>query len=492
MVGISGEIVVFCPSVGPISHNPAMVFSSSTFLFAFLPLALAGYALARSIRLRNLWLLLASLVFYAWGESFYVLILLASIFCNWLVALALQKHRRLLVLAAGVGLNLMLLGFYKYANFIVDSASAVSEWAGLPELVAAPVHLPLGISFFTFQAISYLVDVYREDAPAQRRLSDVALYIALFPQLIAGPIVRYASIQKQLAKRSFDLENFVAGARRFIIGLAKKVLIANVLGETADNIFGLESPAAATAWLGVACYTLQIYFDFSGYSDMAIGLGRMFGFRFDENFRYPYIATSIRDFWRRWHISLSSWFRDYVYIPLGGSRGGAARTALNLMIVFVLCGLWHGASWSFVVWGLFHGLFLSMERFAGTAIASPLSRIAAHVYVLLVVMIGWVFFRAETLGDAIEYLGAMVGLLPALGFEAAPQSHLNARVVLTLVIGAVLSTPIGIGIGRSLQTPDFKHAALCIGRDTVLVCLFVLSMMSIAAGTYNPFIYFRF
>jgi len=440
-----------------------MVFSSSTFLFAFLPLALAGYALTRTTRLRNLWLLLASLVFYAWGESFYVLILLVSIFCNWLVALALQKHRRMAVLAAGVTLNLALLGFYKYANFIVDTASALSAWAGLPAVVAAPVHLPLGISFFTFQAISYLVDVYRQDAPAQRRLSDVALYISLFPQLIAGPIVRYASIEKQLAKRSFDLENFVAGARRFIIGLAKKVLIANVLGETADNIFGLESPAATTAWLGVACYTLQIYFDFSGYSDMAIGLGRMFGFRFDENFKYPYIATSIRDFWRRWHISLSSWFRDYVYIPLGGSRGGQARTAMNLIIVFVLCGLWHGASWSFVVWGLFHGIFLSLER-----------------------------FTAETLGDAMNYLGAMIGLHSPEGFNSSAQSHLNARVLLSLAAGVILSTPIARSFGGSLQASGIKHATLSIGRDVVLVSLFLLGAMSIAAGTYNPFIYFRF
>lgn len=469
-----------------------MVFSSSIFLFAFLPLSLAGYLVATTTRARNLWLLTASLVFYAWGESFYVLVLLLSIFSNWLIARLLDRNRSLGWLTFGVVINLGLLGFYKYANFIVDNLSAASQFLGLPALVSAPVHLPLGISFFTFQAISYLVDVYRRDAAVQKRITDVALYISLFPQLIAGPIVRYASIEKQINERRFDLENFVAGARRFTVGLAKKVLIANVLGETADNIFGLDSPGASAAWLGILCYTLQIYFDFSGYSDMAIGLGRMFGFKFNENFNYPYIATSIRDFWRRWHISLSSWFRDYVYIPLGGSRHGEIRTAVNLLIVFFLCGLWHGASWSFVVWGLFHGVFLSVERFVRRPLSSLVARALAHVYVVLVVMIGWVFFRADTLGDAIRYLTAMTGFSTAVGFDALAQSHLNSKVILTLVIGVVLSTPVARSMLKTLSAPGPRVATLSLARDTLLIALFVLSAMSIAAGTYNPFIYFRF
>ncbi len=469
-----------------------MVFSSSIFLFAFLPLSLAGYLLAKTTRLRNVWLLVASLVFYAWGESFYVLVLLASILANWLIALVLDRHRSLGWLSFGVVINLGLLGFYKYANFIVDNVNVVLQFSGLPALIAEPVHLPLGISFFTFQAISYLVDVYRRDAAVQRRITDVALYISLFPQLIAGPIVRYASIEKQISQRSFDLANFAAGARRFTVGLAKKVLIANVLGETADNIFGLDSPGASAAWLGIVCYTLQIYFDFSGYSDMAIGLGRMFGFRFNENFNYPYIATSIRDFWRRWHISLSSWFRDYVYIPLGGSRHGATRTAINLLLVFLLCGLWHGASWSFVVWGLFHGTFLSLERLFGCAARTLPLRVLAHAYVILTVMVGWVFFRATTLGDATEYLMAMAGLSSAVGYDALAQSHINTRVLLTLIVGVVLATPVARAVLTTLDAPGAKIATLSLARDTVLVGLFILSAMSIAAGTYNPFIYFRF
>lgn len=470
-----------------------MVFSSAIFLFAFLPLTIVGYWLSTSTSWRNTWLLGASLIFYAFGESFYVLVLLLCIFINWTMARVIESSRRKVWLLLGVGLNLGLLGFYKYSNFLVDNLNGLLDWFRIPAILADPVHLPLGISFFSFQAISYLVDVYRGHAPAQRKLREVALYISLFPQLVAGPIVRYAHIQAQLATRNLGIEDFSYGARRFCIGLAKKVLVANVLGESADNIFALENPGTATAWLGLACYTLQIYFDFSGYSDMAIGLGRMFGFRFNENFNYPYVATSVRSFWRRWHISLSTWFRDYLYIPLGGSRGGFARTAFNLLLVFFLCGLWHGASWNFVVWGLFHGFFLSMERLVQVPLkAGTIARLPGHVYVLLVVMIGWVFFRTETMGDAIDYLHALVGLQTTGGVDTSLASHTDPRLWLTLGAGVVFSTPVA---ARFIEHRTGASGLSVIGfaaRDFAVLALLIVSAMHISAGTYNPFIYFRF
>jgi len=359
-----------------------MLFSEPVFVFLFLPLLLLGYALTPRAA-QNTLLLLASLLFYAWGEGFFVLVMLGSIAFNYLVGLLLEAGRgrrrlRPLALLLGVAGNLALLIVFKYAGFLVTNLNLLLAGLKLPALPVPALHLPIGISFFTFQAMSYVIDVYRDRIPVQKHPLRIALYIALFPQLIAGPIVRYQHIARQLTRRVVTRPGLAEGIRRFILGLGKKMLLANVLAVPVDKIFAIPAHQLTTsvAWLGVVCYALQIYFDFSGYSDMAIGLGRMFGFRFLENFRYPYLARTITDFWRRWHISLSSWFRDYVYIPLGGNRRGPLRTYRNLVIVFLLCGLWHGASWTFVAWGLFHGLFLAIERLGGWAWPDSWRRVA--------------------------------------------------------------------------------------------------------------------
>ncbi|MCB1615707.1 MAG: MBOAT family protein [Pseudomonadales bacterium] len=411
-----------------------MLFSSSTFIFLFLPACLLAYygiacPLKRysGIDFRNAFLLFASLVFYAWGEVFYVLLMIASITVHYVFGLLIcyfrsrqPLARSLLVFA--VSTNLLSLCFFKYANFIADNLNLLLEFTDMPVITIGSVHLPLGISFFTFQAMSYVIDVYRNEAPVQKNPFNIALYIALFPQLIAGPIVRYHDVALQINDRESAYNLFFSGMRRFILGLAKKMLIANTLGEVADQIFALSGNELSTpvAWLGIICYALQIYFDFSAYSDMAIGLGRMFGFRFLENFNYPYISASVQEFWRRWHISLSSWFRDYLYIPLGGSRVAPWRIYFNLCLVFFLCGLWHGASWNFVIWGLIHGAFLVIERLGFDKILQRLWRPVRHCYTLLVVLVGWVFFRAETLDTSLHYTKTLMGLssLPSEQIDA--------------------------------------------------------------------------
>ncbi len=382
-----------------------MVFSSITFLLCFLPVTLIAYYLAGN-RLRNLVLLLASLLFYAWGEGGYVLIMLLSIALNFVVGRLLDrtegKQARTAVLAGGIGLNLALLGYFKYGNWLVEIVAGLVPGLKAPEILADPIHLPIGISFFSFQALSYIIDVYRHDTQSQRNPLHLGLYIASFPQLIAGPIVRYRQVAEQIRHRLHDFSTFASGVERFIFGLSKKVLIANPLSAMADLIFSQQYAhlPVEIAWLGIICYALQIYFDFSGYSDMAVGLGRMFSFQFPENFNYPYISRSIQEFWRRWHITLSTWFRDYLYIPLGGSRQGAVKTYRNLVVVFLLCGLWHGASWNFVVWGAMHGVFLALERRVLKRVLQSVPRLFCHVYTLLVVLVAWVFFRVERLPDA--------------------------------------------------------------------------------------------
>jgi len=483
-----------------------LVFSSTVFLFAFLPAVLIVYS-ATPRALRNLWLLAASLLFYAWGETWFVLVMLASIAVNYLLGLGMgsfsQPRARRVLLAAGVASNVGLLGTYKYANFIVHNLNAILHGVGMGPVELAPIHLPIGISFFTFQALSYVIDVYRGDAPAQRNPLRLALYIALFPKVAQGPIVRYAHIADQLVKRTLKREDFVDGVRRFIIGLAKKVLIANTLGRPADRIFAIPAGelTPALAWLGAVCYTSQIYFDFAGYSDMAIGLGRMFGFHFLENFSYPYVSQSIREFWRRWHISLSSWFRDYVYIPLGGNRRSAARTHLNLFLVFFLCGLWHGASWTFVIWGMCHGIFMVLER---SRIGDWLSRAwrpVRHAYALLVVTTGWVVFRAETLPQAWAMLRAMAGFAAGQGVRYHVWLYLTPEVMLALVIAVAGSAPLAPALtewrARTIAAhQDAVGRALDIGTSFgmagVFVLLLVVSAVWLSAGTYNPFIYFRF
>ncbi|HWA74550.1 MAG TPA: MBOAT family protein [Polyangiaceae bacterium] len=477
-----------------------MVFASPLFLFAFLPLALALYYLTPS-RARNFTLLCLSLAFYGWGERQWVIVMLASIALNWLGALGVEQlagqARQKWLLAAVIGLNLSALACFKYGDFAIDNLNALLTPLGVAPFPRANLHLPLGISFFTFHAISYVVDVYRKESQALETPLDTALYIALFPQLIAGPIIRYHYIEEQLKKRSPALSDVAYGVQRFVWGLAKKVLVANVVAKCADEVFAL-SPAQlgfGVAWLGVLAYALQIYFDFSGYSDMAVGLGRMFGFRFPENFNYPYVARSITEFWRRWHISLSSWFRDYLYIPLGGNRVSKARTYVNLITVFLLCGLWHGASWAFVIWGALHGLFLVLERSPLGKALGALPRALQHVYALVVVCVGWVFFRAPDATFALHFLKALAGLS-----QGSPASHpftlfFTPAVACAGVIGLVLSTPVAARLQARFESAAPRPASVLLWRFASVCSIFVLFTLSaayLATRTYNPFIYFRF
>jgi alginate O-acetyltransferase complex protein AlgI len=476
-----------------------VVFSSPIFLFIFLPLVLAGYFVTRG-RLRNLWLLGMSLVFYGWGEPRFVAIMLASIAANFGFGIWLDRVRgrpgARFLLAIAIALNLGLLVLYKYAAFLAGNANAALTLIGASPMQLPAFALPLGISFYTFHALSYLVDVSRRAADGQRDPAAMGLYIVFFPQLIAGPIIRYRDIADQLVHRIVTREIFARGVQRFIIGLGKKMLIANTVAVPADAIFALPTSELTwgLAWLGIVCYTLQIYFDFSGYSDMAIGLALLFGFRFPENFNYPYIARSMTEFWRRWHISLSTWFRDYVYVPLGGNRRGPARTYLNLWLVFFLCGLWHGAAWTFVAWGLYHGSFLVLERLGLGRWLEGLWSPARHAYTMLAVMVGWVFFRAESLRQAGGYLSAMAGFASGSGLEQHVGLQLNAIVALALAAGALGSAPLLPRLARwrsdiaTVKTRVLVEA----GRLAGLAVLFVASAMLMAAGTYNPFIYFRF
>jgi alginate O-acetyltransferase complex protein AlgI len=491
-----------------------VLFTEPTFLFLFLPVLLALYFVRRVHASYANWLLLvASVVFYAKGGGAFIWLMLASIAFNYWMAIAVDRargpaavvtskprlRRAQLLLAIAVGVNLAVLGIFKYANFFSDNVNAMFLALGVHPLVVPRVLLPIGISFFTFHAISYVVDVYRRDAAAQKSPVHAALYLLLFPQLIAGPIIRYREIASQLARRRVTLDDFASGVQRFVIGLGKKVLIANIVAGPADQIFALH-PAdldAARAWIGIVCYTLQIYFDFSGYSDMAIGLGRMFGFRFPENFRWPYIADTVQEFWRRWHISLSSWFRDYLYVPLGGNRVSPGRVYRNLVIVFFLCGLWHGASWNFVVWGLFHGAFLATER---VGLARAVRRMWAplrHVYLLLVVMVGWVFFRADTLAGAVDYLKAMAGLTAPSVSPYTIAWYLPIDVCLALVAGILGSAPIVPMLAgwraRLEQRAGAGRATLVDAAGaTALLAVFGVAILHVAARSYNPFIYFRF
>jgi alginate O-acetyltransferase complex protein AlgI len=480
-----------------------VLFTEPTFLFLFLPILLALYfaTFSRVHGAYGNWLLLvASVIFYAKGGGAFTWLMLGSITFNYWMAIAVDRGRdsgrAKPILAAAVAVNLIVLGVFKYANFFADNVSTLFLVLGLHPLVVPRVLLPIGISFFTFHAISYVVDVYRRDATAQKSPVHAALYLLLFPQLIAGPIIRYRDLADQLAERVVTLDGFACGVRRFIIGLAKKVLIANVVAGPADAMFGLpfDQLSAGHAWLGIICYTLQIYFDFSGYSDMAIGLGRMFGFTFPENFRWPYIADSVQDFWRRWHISLSTWFRDYLYVPLGGNRVSPARTYVNLVTVFFLCGLWHGASWNFVIWGLFHGTFLVIERLVSRRrvrareAGTPVRQLALHAYTLIVVMAGWVFFRAETLPGAIAYLRALAGLSLAMPTPFTVQWYLTPELWLALAAGVIGSMPWIPALARDRE-PSWTFG---FASTAALVALLAACVMQMAARTYNPFIYFRF
>jgi alginate O-acetyltransferase complex protein AlgI len=483
-----------------------MVFSSPIFLFAFLPLVLLCLAVP-SLKARNSLLLVFSLVFYAWGEVVFAFLMLGSTVVNYYLGLWVEQEkeqsRRRWAVAVAVALNIGTLAFFKYANFVVANCNELLQGAGLQPMKFEPVRLPIGISFFTFHALSYVIDVYRGKWRAARNPVDVALYIFFFPQLIAGPILRWSAMAPQIARRVVTRAGFAEGVRRFSEGLAKKMVVANVVAAPADQIFALpkQELGPVLAWFGTLCYTIQIYFDFSGYSDMAVGLGRMFGFEFIENFNFPYISQSIREFWRRWHISLSSWFRDYLYLPLGGNRVSDGRTYLNLLIVFFLCGLWHGASWTFVVWGLYHGVFLVIERTRFGQIEERLWRPLRHLYVPLVGMGGWVLVRAETFSQAAFFLQNMLGFKSAGEATQPLGRYVSAQVVWALILGIIFSTPLWPRVREWAQAlaqaaqGRAQIAAQATGlvlETVVLVALLLVSAAWLAGGTYNPFIYFRF
>ena len=470
-----------------------MVFSSLLFLFRFLPIVLLAYYILPK-KCRNFVLFLSSLVFYAWGEPVYVVLILLSTCVDYAAGLAVHYFKEKgkmsgakVMVACSAVINLALLGFFKYAGFFLQIVHQLTGLA-MPELHLA---LPIGISFYTFQTMSYTIDVYRGDAKMQKNFITFGAYVALFPQLIAGPIVRFKDVAEQLDHRKETISQFSKGILRFMVGLGKKVLIANQVGALWSQIAAMPDSELTTAmaWLGVVAFTLQIYFDFSGYSDMAIGLGRMFGFDFMENFNYPYISTSIREFWRRWHISLSTWFREYLYIPLGGNRKGQVRTYINLLIVFFATGLWHGAGATFIIWGLYHGLFLVVERMGlGKLLEKNCFRGLNHIYTALVVVVGWVFFRADTLADAKVILHQMFtwenGIYPASLF-------VNRKVIFLAVLGVLLS-----GIVQSICPKLREHLYEKEVTKTVdiviMAVLLFLCTMYLVSSTYNPFIYFRF
>ena len=485
-----------------------MVFSEPAFLFLFLPVVLLAYFVCGR-GARNWVLCLASLAFYALGEPRFVPILLVSIALNYWIAIGLDNWRGTLrakyLLAFGLASDLGLLLYFKYAFWLSQSADKALAMLGSQfSFSMAPLILPLGISFFTFHKMSYKIDVFRSTSKVRRNPLELTLYILIFPQLIAGPIIRYHEIADQITKRTVTVPGFALGVRRFIIGLGKKMILANSVALVADQIFAIPANELtfSVAWLGILCYALQIYFDFSGYSDMAIGLGHMFGFRFPENFHYPYAAQSITDFWRRWHMSLSRWFRDYLYIPLGGNRKGARRTYINLMTIFFLCGLWHGASWTFVLWGIFHGAFLVIERLGWGKILEKLPRPLRHAYALLVILIGWVFFRAEGVRFALSFVGAMFGFGTGDSARYNVGMFLDNVVILALIMGVIAATPISPMLARAFKgwkattlqgrpRPAFSGGLAVLSFLSYSLILFV-SIVLVVSGTYNPFIYYRF
>ena len=468
-----------------------MLFSSIVFLFTFLPAVMILYYLL-PVRFRNVILLLASLVFYAWGEPVYLFLMLLSILFNYFSGLDIARNlqdkraaKRSLVF--NLIINLAVLGFFKYEGFVLDTLNGI-----------LPVHisyhalpLPIGISFYTFQILSYIIDVYRGNVKVQTNLPNFALYVTMFPQLIAGPIVQYADVDEQLASREVSRTKFGEGSMYFIRGLAKKVLLANTSGMIFTEVSGLAKGniAVMTAWLGAFAYMFQIYFDFSGYSDMAIGLGKMFGFEFNMNFNYPYVSKSITEFWRRWHISLSSWFRDYVYIPLGGNRVSKSRHIFNLMVVWFLTGLWHGAAWNFVAWGLYYGVILIIEKYLLSPVLDRLPDVVRHIYSIVLVVIGWVLFFSSSFGQAADYIRVMFGA-GAHGFADRESMYLltsNLILWLILIFG---STPlVHFRYEHMLRTKKWNTTII---NSVVYAALFIVCIAYLVTETYNPFLYFRF
>lgn len=462
-----------------------MSFSSCIFIFLFLPALFALYfAIPERFReARNNILLLFSLMFYAWGEPVFVFVMLLSIAVNYVCGRVAVKRPRLgVTLASVIGLGLLV--YYKYTGLLLSSANSVFGLSlPVPEIV-----LPIGISFFTFQGLSYVIDVARGDAPVQKNPLHVALYVSLFPQLIAGPIVRYQTVAAEIVRRHESLDEAAEGVRRFMIGLGKKMLLANTMGQIADRAFGLSAGELTwdIAWLGALAYTFQIYFDFSGYSDMAIGLGRVLGFHFLENFNYPYISQSITEFWRRWHISLSSWFRDYVYIPLGGNRCSKGRWMFNLLAVWVLTGIWHGAAWNFMLWGLYFGVLLLLEKLVLGRLLERLPQVVRWAYAFVLVVLGWVLFRAESLGQVVWYVQAM--FTPAQGLNRLTLYCLHEYSV-ELLAACIGCIPFATWLRQKEQQ---KGGVLTLGANVWALAVFGLSVVWLISSSFNPFIYFRF
>ncbi len=475
-----------------------MLFNSLSFLWVFLPILMLLYFTIGKIwpHTKNYILLIFSLLFYAWGEPKYVLLMIASIIVNYTFGLLIdraghkkKKKQKVLWLVLDILFNIGLLGHFKYFNFLVANVNNVF---GAGTLTIGEIALPIGISFYTFQVMSYVIDLYRGDIKVQKNLPKLALYISFFPQLIAGPIVKYRDIDSQLDNRKTTVEKFSYGVKRFIYGLAKKVLIADSMAAIVDTIFGagIGSLEMHTAWIGAICYALQIFFDFSGYSDMAIGLGSMFGFKFPENFNLPYLSTSITEFWRRWHISLSTWFKEYLYIPLGGNRKGRFRTYINLWIVFIATGIWHGAAWTFVAWGLFHGFFIFIERLGLKKILDKY-HIIGHVYLILVVLTGWVIFRASYLGDAIQYLKVMF-----LGQTAVAPIQLynvvNKRTLIAFIFAIALAGPIQAMLSKINISKKSVNIFKTYVEPLIVITLLLICILYLVNNTYSTFIYFRF
>jgi alginate O-acetyltransferase complex protein AlgI len=473
-----------------------MVFSSLVFICIFLPIIFIAHSLIPSIKIRNILLIIASLLFYSYGEPVYVVLMLFSTTLNYFFGRALGANKSRAILALAVVVNLGMLAVFKYTPMVIGTGAMLAANLGITVLDPpfAEVILPLGISFYTFHSLSYVIDIYRGQVEAQKNYFSIVLYISFFPQLIAGPIIKYHDIAPQLQNRTVNPTKAAQGFRRFCVGLAKKVLIANTVALGVDALFAAPGSGvnAAVAWIAALAYMLQIYYDFSGYSDMAIGMARMFGFEFKENFNYPYKSTSIKEFWRRWHISLSTWFKEYLYIPLGGNRKGKARTSLNKIIVFFCTGLWHGASWTFVVWGLFHGLFMLIEDYLPIR---KLPRVLGHIYALLVVCVGFVLFRAADFGQAALFISQMfTGFWSTHEAAALALSQLNPLFIIAFVAG-------GLGafglpqLLRKLYLRIRPNATATVVRPLLYagsLVLLLVCLMFLSSGQYNPFIYFRF
>lgn len=471
-----------------------MVFSSSLFIMLFLPLFLGAYYIAektKKIKIKNAVVLMASFIFYAWGGVKYLIIVILLVLTNYLFALAMERdflHKKVILFIC-IAVNLLSLGYFKYFNFLYNNFSTLATMI-MPNIVwedKTNIVLPIGISFYTFQTMSYVIDVYRGEVKPQKSFFDLLMYVIMFPQLIAGPIVRYQDVNKGIISRTSSMKDVYLGMKRFVIGFAKKVFIANAMGGVADIMFSqYMNVGTLYAWIGAICYTLQIFYDFSAYSDMAIGLGRVIGFRFNENFDSPYTSKSIKEFWRRWHISLSSWFRDYVYIPLGGNQKEVARTYLNLLIVFFLTGLWHGAAWQFIVWGMFHGLFLLIERTKFGNVLRCIPTFFQHLYCMVIVIIGWVFFRADNISIAISYIRKMFTFNFNKCVIGEITGYVSPLTISCFIIGILGVLP----FARKLYLSTVEKNSVVI--NTFYFVIYIWAILYMVGLSYNPFIYFKF